>query len=149
MNDRPRTPLEMLQAMLRGEVPPPPVGRLLGLELIQAESGRCVFRLPVDERFANPMGTLHGGIVCDIADAALGTAFATTLRAGESYTTVELAINFLRPVWKATLTATGRLVKRSRRFGLTECEVVDEKGGLVAWAKSTCYVLEAGAAEGR
>ena len=135
--------------MLRGEVPPPPVARLIGFELIEAGKDHAVFRLAVDERHTNPMGTLHGGILCDIADAAMGCAMATTLLPGQSYTTLELAITFLKPIWKTTLTARGRVVKRTRRVGLTECEVVDEKGSLVAKAKSTCLVLEGEEAAGR
>ena len=140
---------ELIQRMLRGEVPPPPVARLIGFELIEAEKDRAVFRLAVDERHHNPMGTLHGGILCDIADAAMGCAMATTLQPGQSYTTLELAITFLKPIRRTTLTAHGRVVKRTRRVGLTECEVVDEKGSLVAKAKSTCLVLEGEEAAGR
>jgi uncharacterized protein (TIGR00369 family) len=141
--------LDVLRRMIAGEHPPPPVARLLGLELLEVEEGRCVFRLAVDERFANPMGTLHGGVICDIADAALGTALGSTLQAGESYTTLELSMNFLKPVWKATLTATGKVVKRTRRTGLTEVEVVDEKGSMVAWGKSTLLILPPEEAKGR
>ncbi|HEX6739211.1 MAG TPA: PaaI family thioesterase [Vicinamibacteria bacterium] len=140
---------ELLQRMLRGEVPPPPVARLVGFELIEAGNERALFRLAVDERHTNPMGTLHGGILCDVADAAMGCAMATTLRPGQSYTTLELAITFLKPVWKTTLTARGWVVKRTRKLGLAECEVLDEKGSLVAKAKSTCLVLEGEEAVGR
>jgi uncharacterized protein (TIGR00369 family) len=145
----PTTPLEQLQMMARGELPPPPVATLIGLQMIEAESGRTRFQLAADERHANPMGTLHGGILCDLADAAMGSAMATTLAAGESYTTLELAINFVKPVRKGLLTAHGRVVKRTRKIGLTECDVQDEKGSLVARAKSTCLVLEGEDASGR
>jgi uncharacterized protein (TIGR00369 family) len=141
--------MELLQRMLRGEVPPPPVARLIGLQLLEADRDHTLFRLEVDERHTNPMGTLHGGILCDLADAAMGCAMATTLEAGQSYTTLELAITFLKPVWKATLTARGRMVKRTRRVGLAECDVLDEKGSLVARAKSTCLILEGDDAKGR
>jgi uncharacterized protein (TIGR00369 family) len=140
---------ELLQRMLRGEVPPPPVARLIGFELMEVEKDRAAFRLAVDERHSNPMGTLHGGILCDLADAAMGCAMATTLQPGQSYTTLELAISFVKPVWKATLSAHGRMVKRTRRLGLVECDVLDEKGSLVARAKSTCLILEGEEAAGR
>jgi uncharacterized protein (TIGR00369 family) len=81
---------------------------------------------------ANPMCTLHGGVLCDIADAAMGMALAATLDEGESFTTLELKINFLKPVWKARLKATGRVVKRGRTIGLVECDVTDEEGSQVA-----------------
>ena len=94
----PVAPLDLLAKMIKGEVPPPPVARLVGFRLVEVGRERAVFEMDADERHANPMGTLHGGIVCDLADAALGTAFATTLEAGQSYTTLELSINFLKPV---------------------------------------------------
>jgi uncharacterized protein (TIGR00369 family) len=142
-------PLDLLRGMIAGEVPPPPVARLLGFDLIEAEENRCVFRLVVDERHANPMGTLHGGIVCDIADAAAGSAIGTTLKAGESYTTLELSMNFLKPVWKTTLTAVGKVVKRTRKIGVSLVEVTDAEGSLVAWGKSTCLILTGEDAKGR
>jgi uncharacterized protein (TIGR00369 family) len=148
MTQIPNAP-ELLQRMIRGEVPPPPVARLIGLELLEAEKDRALFRLVADERHWNPMGTLHGGILCDLADAAMGCAMATTLEPAQSYTTLELAITFLKPIWKSTLTAQGRVVKRTRRLGLTECDVFDEKGSLVARAKSTCLILEGEEAAGR
>ena len=143
------TGLQVLEAVLRGEVPPPPVATLVGLELISVEKNRTRFRLNAGERHLNPMGTLHGGILCDLADAAMGTAMATTLEARQSYTTLELSINFLKPIRSGVLTAEGRVVKRGRRVGLTECDVLDEKGSLVARAKSTCLVLEDEDAQGR
>src|SRR4051812_33068527 len=122
MADGERTMLEQLQAMVRGEAPAPPVARLIGFQLVEVAPERAVFRLDVDERHANPMGTLHGGIVCDIADAALGCAIASTLAPGESYTTLELSVNFLKPVWKTTLTAPASVVKRTRQTGVSTCE---------------------------
>ena len=95
------------------------------------------------------MGTVHGGILCDIADAAMGIAFATTLSPGESFTTVELKINFLRPVRQAQLRAAGRVVQRGRTIGYVECEITDETGKLVAKSNSTCLVLRGDQAAGR
>jgi uncharacterized protein (TIGR00369 family) len=95
------------------------------------------------------MGTVHGGILCDIADAAMGIAFATTLSPGESFTTVELKINFLRPVRQILLRAEGRVIQRGRTIGYVECEVTDESGKLVAKSNSTCLVLRGDQAAGR
>jgi uncharacterized protein (TIGR00369 family) len=95
------------------------------------------------------MGTMHGGILCDIADAAMGIAFASTLGAGESFTTVELKINFLRPVRQALLRAEGRVVHRGRTIGYAECDVLDENGKLIAKSNSTCLVLRGEQAAGR
>src|SRR2546422_3552406 len=75
-----------------------PVARLIGFEAKEIADGRAVVTLVAGQQHANPMGTLHGGILCDIADAAMGMAFASTLAPGESFTTIELKINFFRPV---------------------------------------------------
>jgi uncharacterized protein (TIGR00369 family) len=141
--------LDHLKRMARGDVPAPPVARLVGFDLVEVEHGHAVFRLRTDERHRNPMGTTHGGILCDLADAAMGCAFGSTIGPGETYTTLELAINFLKPVWSTTLKATGRVVKRTRKTGLAEADIVDEKGSLVAKAKSTCLILEGEDAKGR
>jgi uncharacterized protein (TIGR00369 family) len=128
---------------------PAPFGKLLGLKLLQAENGTAVFEFVADERHANPMGTLHGGVLCDLADAAMGFAYYTTLAADESLTTLELKINFLRPVWKATLRAKAKVVRAGRFVGFVECDVVDEQERLVARASSTCLTLRGQLAEGR
>jgi uncharacterized protein (TIGR00369 family) len=98
---------------------------------------------------ANPMGTVHGGILCDLADAAMGMAYASTLDEGETFTTLELKINFLKPVWTGRLIGTGRLVKAGHTVGLVECDVHDDKDRLVARASSTCMTLRGAQAQGR
>jgi uncharacterized protein (TIGR00369 family) len=143
------TMFERVQAMLRREAPDPPVAELIGFHLVEVEPGRAVFEMEAGPRHANPMGTLHGGILCDIADAAMGIAYASTLHEGESFTTLELKINFLKPVWKARLRAEGHLVKRGKTVGLVECDVRDETGSLVARASSTCLTLSGKQAAGR
>ena len=127
----------------------PPIAKLVGFHLTEYEKGRTVFALEAGPQHANPMGTLHGGILCDVADAAMGTAVATTLNEGESFTTLELKINFLKPIWNAKLTAAGKVVRRGKVICLTECDVMDEKGSLVARASSTCMILTGEKATGR
>ena len=141
--------LDSIRMIQRGEAPPPPVARLIGFTLTEVEPGRAVVALEADRRHANPMGTVHGGILCDIADAAMGIAYAATLDEGETFTTLELKINFLKPVRTGHLFATGRVVKGGRSVGLTECDVVDDKERLVARASSTCMTLRGEQAEGR
>src|SRR3954452_16310347 len=133
--------LELAHRMQRGEAPPPPIGQLLGFTLKVIEHGRAVFEMDIDERHHNPMGTVHGGVYCDLADAAMGFAYAATLGAGETFTTIELKINFLRAVRKATLTAEARVVKAGSSVGYVECDVKDQDGRLVARAASTCMKL--------
>src|SRR5438477_5548774 len=127
----------------------PPVSELIGFEVSEAIEGRVVVVLDAGTRHFNPMGTMHGGILCDIADAAMGIAFASTLAPGESFTTVELKINFLRPVRIAKLCAEGRVVQRGRTVGYVECEITDENGKLIAKSNSTCLVLRGDQAAGR
>ncbi len=126
-----------------------PVARLIGFEVKEIADGRAVVMLAAGQQHANPMGTLHGGILCDIADAAMGMAFASTLAPDESFTTIELKINFFRPVWEARLRAEGKVVRRGSTIGYTECEITDEGGRLVAKAASTCMALRGERAKGR
>lgn len=141
---------DQFDALMKGEVEPPPIMKLIGMRLVSYDpSGAARFEMDADERHANPMGTLHGGVLCDLTDAAMGHAFAATLEAGESFTTLELKINYLRPVWRARLAATARVVSRGRTVGLVECDVADENGKLIAHATSTCMVLRGEAAAGR
>jgi uncharacterized protein (TIGR00369 family) len=135
------TILENARKVQRGETPPPPIGRLLGFVLKEVEPGRAVFEMKVGERHHNPMGTLHGGLYCDLADAAMGYAYAATLGEGETFTTIELKINFLRPARKATLTAEAKVVKAGSTVGYVECDVKDQTGKLVARVASTCMKL--------
>jgi uncharacterized protein (TIGR00369 family) len=146
---KPSAMFEMLARLQRGEAPRPPVAELIGFDLVELEPGAVTVSFEAKPHHANPMGTLHGGILCDVADAAMGMAYASTLADGESFTTLELKINFLRPVWKARLTARGRVVSRGRTVGLVECDLVDEKGRHVARATSTCLTLRGEEAKGR
>ena len=141
--------IDMIRRIQRGEAPPPPVATLIGFILAEAEPGRAVVTLDADRRHANPMGTVHGGVLCDIADAAMGIAYAATLDEGESFTTLELKINFLKPVRAGRLVATGRVVKGGHTVGLVECDVLDDKERLVARASSTCMTLRGTQAVGR
>lgn len=125
---------DLAMQMLRGEAPPPSIARLFGFTLKSIEPGRAVFEMEVDDRHDNPMGTLHGGVYCDLADAAMGFVYAATLGEGESFTTVELKINFLRAVRKGKLVADAKVVKAGSTLGYVECEVTDEAGKLLRFA---------------
>ena len=125
------------------------VARLIGFEVKEIADGKATVVLAAGPQHANPMGTLHGGILCDIADAAMGLAFASTLAADETFTTVELKINFFRPVWTAQLRAEGAVVQRGRTVGYVECTITDEENRLIAKAASTCMALRGQKAAGR
>jgi len=133
----------------RARVNDVPVARLIGFEAKEIADGHATVMLASGPQHANPMGTLHGGILCDIADAAMGLAFASTLAPEESFTTVELKINFFRPIWQAQLRADGTVVQRGRTIGYVECDVIDEENRLVAKAASTCMVLRGEKSAGR
>lgn len=126
-----------------------PIAKLIGFELVSSERGRTRFVLDAAERHANPMGTLHGGILCDLADAAMGMAHATTLEEGETFTTLELKINFLRPVWTARLYADARVVHHGKTISMIECDVTTEDGKAVAKVSSTVMTLRGDKARGR
>lgn len=146
------------QALLEGKRPdgfrmmlPPPIATLLGFEPVSIEGGATVFRLKVDRsRHANPMGTLHGGVMVDLADAAMGMACASLLEEGESFTTVELKVNFFRPVVDGEIEARAKVVNQSKTLVYLECDVVTIPGEkLVAKTNSSCLVLRGDQARGR
>jgi len=143
------TRLEIMRKTIAGEHPPPPIATLIGFRMTQIDPGRSRFELDADARHHNPMGTLHGGVLCDIADVAMGSAYASTLDEGESFTTLELKINFLRPVRAAHLVAEATIVQRGRTVGLAECSISDDQGRLIAKATSTCLTLRGDQAHGR
>jgi uncharacterized protein (TIGR00369 family) len=132
-------PIEYLQAMARGEAPPRPVHTFVGMRLRSAEPGRVTFEFDAQEHhYANPMGTVQGGILACLADAALFNAYFSTLEDDQNGVTLEMKINFLRPVKAGKVTAVGRLVQRGRTVGLAECDLTDDQGRLVARATATC-----------
>jgi len=129
---------QTLQAVMEGKLPLPPIAELIGIRLTGFEDGSVSMEMEASKKHWNPMKTLHGGVLCDIADAAMGTAFFTTLADGESYTTVDLSIKFLSPVIEGKVTAQAHVVKRGHHLGYMECELRDAKGELIAKANSTC-----------
>lgn len=129
--------------------PVAPVAVAVGFEVTAAADGAATVVLDAGPEHANPMGTLHGGVLCDVGDAAMGLAFASTLEADESFATLELHVNYLRPVWDDRLTAEGRVVSRGRTVGLVECDIETAAGALVARLSSTCLTLRGEAAAGR
>jgi uncharacterized protein (TIGR00369 family) len=141
--------LDVFRAMVAGEVEPPPVAKLVGFAMTEVEPGRAVFEMDAGPQHSSPLGTVHGGIVCDLVDAAMGCAHASLLEEGETFTTLELKINFMKPVWQGHLVAEGKVIKAGRTIGLVEGRVTDEGGSLVAYATATCMTLRGDAARGR
>ncbi len=129
-------------ALLEGKLPPPPVAQLIGFNLVSAEYGKTIFEMYADKRHHNPMGTLHGGILCDIADAAMATAFGTTVDENESITTISFHIDFMKSLVEGKVIAKARVIKRGRTIGFMECDLYTEDNELIAKATSTCKVIK-------
>jgi uncharacterized protein (TIGR00369 family) len=140
--------LEFLQAMVRGELPPPPIMALLGftiLDLADVEPGRVVFTAEPAEYHYNPIGMVHGGLACTLCDSAMGCAIHSTLPAGVGYTTLEVKVNFLRPLTQATgvIRCEGKVIQVGRTVGAAEARITDARGKLYAHATTTCLILSA------
>lgn len=134
--------MEAMRAGMAAGEAPFPLAKSLPMQLVDIREGTATFSMHVDvAEHANPMGTLHGGVVFTLADSAMGFAMATSLAEGETFGTMEFKTNLFKPVWKGELRAKAVLLKRTRRVGYLECEVTDEKGSLVAKASSSCMVI--------
>lgn len=140
------TGLEQLR-WIKAERPPdtPSIGRLLGIRFDEVDLGRVVMSVETRPDFANPLGTVHGGIAATLLDSVVGCAVHTTLSAGVGYTTLELKVNYVRAVQTngETLTATGSVIHVGRRTATAEGKVIDGRGKLVAHATTTCLILQA------
>jgi uncharacterized protein (TIGR00369 family) len=138
-----RDGLSFLQAMIAGAVPPPPMTATLGFRLAEAERGRAVFEGVPEFRHYNPIGTVHGGFAMTLLDSALGCAVFSTTAKGEGWTTLEMKINFVRPLTKDTgpVRAEGRIIHRGRTIATAEGDVRDRAGTLYAHATTTCAIF--------
>jgi uncharacterized protein (TIGR00369 family) len=125
-----------------------PLGEFLGFEYFPTPEG-CEIEFQPRPEHMNPRGTLHGGVLCELADAAMGLTWMQQVGEDRAFTTVELKINFLKPVWDSRLRAIPRILKGGRTIVLAACEVFDQKGSLVAFATSTLMMLNGDAAQGR
>jgi uncharacterized protein (TIGR00369 family) len=138
------TGLDYLRAIAHGELPEPPIAGLLRFEMVSADPGRVVFTCEPDESAYNPIGAVHGGLVCTLLDSVTGCAVHSTLPQGKGYTSVEIKVNYLKAVRlsSGTLTATGTVVKAGSRVGFAEGVVTDAAGAVVATATSTLLVFD-------
>jgi len=135
--------LEFLQAIVRGDLPQPPIMGVMSSVAVLAEEGHVEFRCTPDGSHFNPLGTIHGGFACTVLDSAAACAGQTILPQGSGYTSIDLAVRYLRPVLPAggPFTAVGRVVKPGRRVVFTEAELLDAAGTVVATATSSLLVL--------
>jgi uncharacterized protein (TIGR00369 family) len=139
-----RPGLELLQAMGSGELPPPPIMKLIDALGLEATEGSVTVRLDPQEFHYNPLGTMHGGIISTLLDTAAGCSVHSTLPAGVGYTSLDLTVKFLRPITLASgrLTCTGTVLQRGRRTALAEARLTDAQGRLAAHATSTCMIFD-------
>ena len=121
---------------------PAPVSKLLGMRLASAGPGIAAFELDVDERHHNPMGSVHGGILGDLADAAMGYAVISTLAQDETFTTLEFKVNFLRPVFSGSLRCHARVETRGKTIAYAVADVLNDEGKVVAKAVSTSLIVK-------
>ena len=138
-----RSGLATMQAIRDGVLPPPPIAKLMQMGITALEEGRVEFTCELDESVYNPIGVVHGGLVCTMLDTVAGCAVHTTLPAGTGYTSSELKVTYLRAVHATSgpLTAIGRVVKPGRRVAFAEGEVLDAAGKTVATASSSLLVF--------
>ncbi|OTG86132.1 thioesterase [Acinetobacter sp. ANC 4558] len=151
--------LEYLQRQLKGTLSeyeythmnyPTPVSQLLGFKLVEIERGMAVLEFHANaEIHGNQQGTVHGGMLCELADATIGTAHSTVMNEGESFTSIDLKMTFLRPVWKSILTASAYPTHSGRTISHYCCEIKNEEGKVVAVAHSAVMTLRGDQAKGR
>jgi uncharacterized protein (TIGR00369 family) len=141
--------LEYLRAIARGELPAAPMADLLSFGFHEIEEGRVVFECVPAEYHYNPIGAVHGGLACTLFDSAMGCAVHTMLPAGVGYTTVELKVNFLRPIEAKTgrLLCEGTTIHVGGRIATAEARLRDEGGKLYGHATTTCMIFREGSKE--
>ena len=135
--------LDYLHSMMGKKLPPPPMGELLNMTLVEATPGTATFTCEPDESHYNPIGAVHGGLVCTLLDSALGCAVQTTLPKGQGYTSIEIKVNYLRSVRAGSgpLTCVGVVTKAGSRVAFAEGTVTDASGKLVATASGSLLVF--------
>ena len=141
--DRTTTGLEFLQRVVRGEVPGVPIGNTLGFRVTEVENGRVVVTGRPDQRSYNLIGTVHGGWAAAVLDSALALSTLSTLEADQGFTTVDIRINYLRPITAETgeVRAEGRVLQGGRRLAYCEAKLTDAAGKLLAHGTGSCLIL--------
>lgn len=141
---RSRGGLEYLDAIVRGELPHPPICATIGFRIAEVSEGRCVIELEPGEHQYNTIGLVHGAVVVAALDSAAGSAVHTTCPAGTGYSTIDLTTTFTRAISRdtGTLRCEGTLINRGRRVALSQARLVGPDGKLYAHGTTTCLILE-------
>ncbi|TPM37408.1 PaaI family thioesterase [Mesorhizobium sp. B2-3-4] len=139
------TGLELLQRIIDGEYPAPPISFQLSFALTAVSEGRAVFRGVPNERHLNPLGGVHGGWAATLLDSALACAVQTLLDKGEAYTTAEFKVNLTRPITPRTgeVVCEGKVVHKGRTLAVSEATLKDAGGKLLAFGTETCSIFPA------
>lgn len=134
--------IDYLNAMFSGELPPPPIMKLFGIQAGSIAPGRVTMVLPIGEYMYNPIGSVHGGAAATLLDSVMGCAVHSLLAQGQSYATLEIKINYLRPITDALLevTAEGKVINMGRKAAFAEGKIVDAAGKVYATGSTTCAV---------
>jgi uncharacterized protein (TIGR00369 family) len=135
--------LELLQRLIEGKYPAPPMAALLNFTLTEASEGRVVFRAMPSEKHLNPLGGVHGGWAASVLDSALGCAVQTLLEKGEAYSTAEFKVNLMRPITPRTgeVVCEGKVVHKGRTLAVSEARLTDANGKLLAFGTETCSIF--------
>ncbi len=135
--------LEYLRGMADGTIDHPPISLLVDFKIVEVEEGLAVFELRPAEYHLNPFGAVHGGVTAGVLDAATGCAVHSTLPAGAGYTSVDIKVNYIRPITVDTgpIRCEGRIVHAGTRLAIAEGRMVDREGKLYAFGVSTCMVF--------
>jgi len=133
---------EFLDGMISGRFPPPPISGVIGQELVSAADGEAVFHCTPDESFYNPIGLIHGGLLCTLMDSAMGVAVQTRLPADHGAASIELKVSFLRPVPAdgSVLEVRGKAIRVGSRVAFAEARAYRADGELVGHATSSLLV---------
>lgn len=144
------TGMEYMTAIVSGEMPPPPIAVTMRLRPVELEQGRVVFEGEPGEEHYNPIGVVHGGLAATLIDSATGCAVHSTLEAGVAYTSLEVKVNFVRPVTRDTgrVLCEGTVVHRGRTIATAEARMTAEATGkLLAHGTATCLLMGANGAD--
>jgi len=135
--------LEFLQKIIAGELPPPPIGVLMNFRIAELSEGHAVFVVDPAEYHYNPIGVVHGGVAATLLDSAMGCAVHSTLPAGARYTTLEIKVNYLRPMSARTgeVRCEANIIHIGGRTAVAEGKVVDSQGKIYAHGTTTCIIL--------
>jgi uncharacterized protein (TIGR00369 family) len=137
--------IELLQRVIDGHYPAPPIAATLNFTLSEVGEGRAVFRGLPNERHLNPLGGVHGGWAATLLDSALACAVHTLLAKGEGYTTAEFKVNLTRPITPNTgeVICEGRVISKGRTLAVSEARLMDARGRLLAFGTETCAIFPA------